>query len=75
MKIKVEIDVVPFAVPTDVFINAKAGLKQDGMQQKQSISLNDLSVEVVESLCDEFKNTIMESRRNYDDRGRNTYSR
>lgn len=62
MKVKIEIDIIPFAVPTEVFVKKEVGLKQDGFQPLQRIPLHTLPIETLESLCDEFKKSVMNAR-------------
>ncbi len=64
MKINVSIEIDPFPIPKEVFIK-KSGLRQDGFVDRQSIPLNELSVEVVESLCADFRKRILDARSTY----------
>ena len=68
MKIKLELDICPFDIPLSVTVIQKPGMRQDGFKPSQAIYLNDLDINVLEALCDDFKDRIMKARLEHRDR-------
>ena len=60
MKIKYEIELLPFAVPWFVIPVTKPGLRQDGFTNAGKIPLENIPKEALEQLCEEFKKSVLE---------------
>ena len=67
MKITIETEIQPFTIPSCVTVVSSPGRKQDGIKPAHTIDLNDLSMDVLIQLCDEFKATIISYKNNSTD--------
>ena len=61
MKISLDVDIKPFAVPTSVYIEQPPGLRQDGIRKLPEIPLSDLDVATLMKLCDDFRERVFET--------------
>lgn len=60
MKASVELELAPFSVPDHVSVKGNAQLKQQGFTANRQLHLTELRREVLEKLCEDFKNSILE---------------
>lgn len=55
------VKIVPFPVPTGVSIRQAPGRRQDGFRPLPQVNLTDLSPEVLDQLCEEFRASVFEA--------------
>ena len=57
----IKVDLVPFTVPTGVYVQQKPGLRQDGMRLAQQLKLSELSPDELNTMCEEFRDAVFEA--------------
>ena len=58
MKATIELELKPFNVPNYVLTAQKVGERQDGFTETPVYKLEDLDVETLEPLCNEFRDSV-----------------
>ena len=54
----INLELQPFAVPTDVTIKMPPGKREDGMKTAPSMKLTDIPEDVLAVLCEEFTTAV-----------------
>ena len=57
--IKVELELQPFRIPNYVSTKSKPGLRQEGLKEVPKYAIEDLPVETLEALCEQFRLDIL----------------
>lgn len=68
MRIKIDLEIKPFSTPNCVIPVQKAGLKQDGYNPTEGISLRDIDEGTLSNLCDQFRKDIFKKAEKKDPR-------
>lgn len=63
MKMKLEIDLEPFRIPSEVYIIENPVLRQDGFKTPRSFKLSELDDDTLDLLCDQFRSDIFAAAR------------
>lgn len=58
MRIKIDIELEPFRVPNYVRLKPKPGLREEGFVDRPKYHLSELSDEILESLCEQFRKDV-----------------
>jgi hypothetical protein len=58
MKVKLDVELKPFNVPSFVFIGTPPRSREEGVKFDSGIALRDVSAETLEKLCEEFTNAV-----------------
>ena len=56
--VQIKMQIRPFSIPAFVRIETPPRPRQDGLQESPSMALEELSAEVLSSLCDEFRAAV-----------------
>ena len=57
----VNLKLKPFTVPTEVFVDTKPGLRQDGIRPLPALKLTELSPVDLDAMCEEFRTAVFEA--------------
>lgn len=57
----VNLELRPFPVPNEVFVQTKPGLRQDGIRPLPALKLTELSPVDLDAMCEEFRTSVFEA--------------
>ena len=55
---KVDLDVIPWDIPTHIYLKLPPGKKADGFRPREGIPIEDVDAEFLSALCDEFREGV-----------------
>jgi hypothetical protein len=58
----IQIKLKPFSVPNFVLQEVSAGVRQDGFTESPKYSIKDLPDDVLNKLCDEFRDNVFKKK-------------
>lgn len=64
----IQIELNPFSVPSEVTLKQEVGRREDGLRPVQVLKLSELSYEVLDALCEEFRENVMRAADQRDQR-------
>gem|GEM_PF-2216326 len=58
MKVKIEMDINPFSIPSFVTVSGQSNPRQDGFKPAEDIPLFMLDEYTLDKLCDDFRDSV-----------------